>query len=718
MRAAQRYVKKQVPAAPFAHTTFDRAVAQGTAALDGGVDPHRYLDGAGHDRIATLQYTGGTTGVSKGAVLTEGNLLANIVQCIEVWKPGVIAGQETVITALPLYHIFAFTANLMVFFVFGGRNILLPSPRPLTNLKQALTSEGATWLTGVNTLFAGLMHEPWFQQHSGFTLKGTVAGGMALVPVVGERWEAMTRTPIYQGYGLTESSPVVSLVPFHRNKRESIGVPVPGTDVRIVDSDGHDVAAGEPGELLVRGPQVMAGYWQRPDETARVLRDGWLSTGDVATADADTLSLHRGSQEGHDPRERLQRLSQRGRGGHRRASRRGRGGRHRHPRRNGRRSGVRVRRAPRRGADRSGDSRLLPPVAHRLQGAAGRALPRRPAQIAGRQGAAQGSARPGQPRLARGARHPMDPLCHTLTGLAMGHAGLKRRTPLALTTLALAANAPDIDIAVLATDTLQMSFRRGWTHGPPAMVLLPLALAGLILAYDRLVRQRRHPAPAPVVPAQLLGLAALGTWSHPLLDYMNSYGIRLLMPFSERWFYGDALYIVDPWLYLLLGLGVVWAIRARVAAAGRRAARVTLAAAALYVALMYGSNLWARAEVRAGLTRAGRGEARFMVTPVPFNPFRREVLVDIGDRYEKGFLAFSPAPRFRPAGYGVIKNDGHPAARAAAASERGRQFLGWSRFPFFVVTATATGQTVTVNDARYSGPSGREGWAGVVIDVP
>ena len=287
VQVVQRYVKKQVPAASFAHVTFAKALAQGQARLASGADPLVYLAGAGHDRVATLQYTGGTTGVSKGAVLTEGNLLANVAQCIEVWKPGVIEGQETVVTALPLYHIFAFTANLMVFFAFGGRNILIPSPRPLANLTQALTTEGATWLTGVNTLFAGLMHEPWFQQHTGFTLKGTVAGGMALVPAVAERWEGMTKTPMYQGYGLTETSPVVSLVPFHRNKRDSIGVPVPGTDIRVVDAEWHDAAPGEPGELLVRGPQVMRGYWQRPDETARVLKDGWLATGDVATVDDD-----------------------------------------------------------------------------------------------------------------------------------------------------------------------------------------------------------------------------------------------------------------------------------------------------------------------------------------------------------------------------------------------------------------------------------------------
>lgn len=312
----------------------------------------------------------------------------------------------------------------------------------------------------------------------------------------------------------------------------------------------------------------------------------------------------------------------------------------------------------------------------------------------------------------------MDNLCHTLAGLALGHAGLKRRTPLALTTLALAANAPDIDIGVLATSTLQMSFRRGWTHGPPAMVLLPLVLTGLVVAWDRLVRQRRTPGPPPVVPSQVLLVAALGTWTHPLLDYMNSYGIRLLMPFSGRWFYGDALYIVDPWLYLILGAGVIWAARAKAPAAGERAARLGIAAATLYVALMYASNLWARAEVQAGLTRAGQGGARFMVTPVAVNPFRREVLVDLGDRYEKGFLTFQPSPHFRPAGYGIVKNDDHPAARTAAATERGRQFLGWSRFPFFVVTSTTAGHTVTLNDARYSGPSGADGWAGVTVDVP
>jgi inner membrane protein len=313
----------------------------------------------------------------------------------------------------------------------------------------------------------------------------------------------------------------------------------------------------------------------------------------------------------------------------------------------------------------------------------------------------------------------MDPVCHTLAGLAMGHAGLKRRTPLALTTLALAANAPDIDVGVLATDTLAVYFRRGWTHGPIAMAVLPVALAGLIVAWDRLVRQRRGSAPAPVNPTGVLWIAALGTWSHPLLDYMNTYGIRLLMPFSNRWFHGDALYIVDPWLYLALGVAVwLGSKTGRDDAVRRHGARTWLLVAVAYIASMYGSALWARAAVADGLARAGRAGARFMVSPVPVNPFRREVLIDLGERYEKGFLVFAPGPDFRPAGYGIDVNGGHPAARAAAATDLGRQYLTWARFPFFVVSETPGAWEVILNDARYSDPSGTYGWAGLRQSVP
>ena len=268
-----------VPPITFAHITMQRALAQGADRIAAGADPAIYAEALTHDSIAALQYTGGTTGVAKGAVLSHGNLLANTIQGLDMWRPFLRVGEEVMLTALPLYHIFAFTANLMIFYLAGGRNVLVPSPRPLSNLKAVMTKEPITWFTGVNTLFAGLMHEDWFTSRTNWDLRGSVAGGMALVPVIGERWEAMTKTPIYQGYGLTETSPVATLNPFQRPKREAIGIPLPGTDVRFVDvTTGQDVPFGGVGELWVKGPQVMHGYWQRPDETARVLRDGWLAT--------------------------------------------------------------------------------------------------------------------------------------------------------------------------------------------------------------------------------------------------------------------------------------------------------------------------------------------------------------------------------------------------------------------------------------------------------
>ncbi|MEY4636921.1 MAG: hypothetical protein RJA55_2719 [Acidobacteriota bacterium] len=285
IRAVQKYVKKMVPPITFAHTTLPRALAAGADRMAAGADPRLYADPLDHHSIAALQYTGGTTGVAKGAVLTHGNLVANTAQSLEMWKPFLRLGDEVMLTALPLYHIFAFTANLMIFFVAGGRNVLSPSPRPLSNLKAVMETEPITWFTGVNTLFAGLMHEEWFKARTNWQLRGSVAGGMALVPVIGERWEAMTKTPIYQGYGLTETSPVATLNPFQRPKRAAIGVPVPGTDVKFVNAEGQTVPFGEVGELFIKGPQVMQGYWQRPDETARALSDGWLATGDIARMD-------------------------------------------------------------------------------------------------------------------------------------------------------------------------------------------------------------------------------------------------------------------------------------------------------------------------------------------------------------------------------------------------------------------------------------------------
>jgi inner membrane protein len=306
----------------------------------------------------------------------------------------------------------------------------------------------------------------------------------------------------------------------------------------------------------------------------------------------------------------------------------------------------------------------------------------------------------------------MDNLCHTLAGAALGEAGLKRRTRLGMATLMIASNLPDIDVAVFATDTLAMSFRRGWTHGVVAQALLPPVLAGLIWLTGRRLRTARASEP-PLRFAGLLVLSYTGTLVHVFMDWLNSYGVRLLKPFSDRWFYGDALYIIDPVLYVLLGGGILLSRRARRTDSARadRRARVALAFAAVYVGLMLASNWWARAEVRSGLARAGRSGARFMVTPVLANPFRREVFVDVGDRYEKGFLWFEPLPHFRPAGYGVSKNMDDPAVQQALGHPRVQAFLMWSRFPFFVVERMDSGTTVLLNDYRYSGPSGRDGWA-------
>jgi inner membrane protein len=329
----------------------------------------------------------------------------------------------------------------------------------------------------------------------------------------------------------------------------------------------------------------------------------------------------------------------------------------------------------------------------------------------------------------------MDNLCHTLCGAALGKAGLASRTRFGMATLMVAANIPDIDVAVFLTDTLPMSFRRGWTHGVLAQVALPLALAGVVWVIGRRLahpadggRQaadvKRHTSagsrqPAAVSFRQLLLLSFIGLYSHIFLDLLNSYGLRLLMPFSNRWFYGDALYIVDPWLYMLFGGGVWLASRAARRGLPRpgRAAMVSLALAAIYAIGMLGSNLWARSVVAEGLTRAGQPEMRFMVTPVFANPFRREVLIDTGDRYEKGALWFEPAPHFRPLGYGVDKGFDQPEAQVALVSPRAQAYLRWSRFPFVVVDRTTAPPRLLLNDYRYSDQSARVGWAGLGVQI-
>jgi long-chain acyl-CoA synthetase len=220
--------------------------------------------------------------VSKGAMLTHGNLLANLEQAFAMGKSHIVDGKEVVLTALPLYHIFAFTFNLLSFYAVGARNILVPSPRPIGNLQRALENYNVTWISGVNTLFNALLNEEWFSLFPPKHLKAAVAGGAALQHAVAERWQKITGTRIAEGYGLTESSPVVSFNPISGvQKPDSIGIPVPGTNVRLVDDAGKPVAPGEPGELIVNGPQVMQGYWNKPEETAKTIKDGWLYSGDL-----------------------------------------------------------------------------------------------------------------------------------------------------------------------------------------------------------------------------------------------------------------------------------------------------------------------------------------------------------------------------------------------------------------------------------------------------
>jgi long-chain acyl-CoA synthetase len=288
--------KKQVPPCAVPHLPMSAALAAGQARLQQSESAWSRGAGTGQsalalphvtlDDLAALQYTGGTTGVSKGAMLTHRNLLSNVYQILEFARVALISGQETIITALPLYHIFAFTVNCLSFFEEGATNILIPSPRPISNLKKAFAKHDITWMTGVNTLFNALCNEQWFVQNPPKKMKMAIAGGAALLSATAEKWNNVVGTPVVEGYGLTETSPVLTFNPLgHKVKKESIGVPMPSTEIRLVDDNGQDVKQGEPGELIARGPQVMAGYWKRPDETAKTIKDGWLYTGDVAVMD-------------------------------------------------------------------------------------------------------------------------------------------------------------------------------------------------------------------------------------------------------------------------------------------------------------------------------------------------------------------------------------------------------------------------------------------------
>lgn len=354
----------------------------------------------------------------------------------------------------------------------------------------------------------------------------------------------------------------------------------------------------------------------------------------------------------------------------------------------------------------------------------------------------------------------MDPIAHTFTGAALAAAGLRRATPLATATLLLAVNAPDVDIVVqFAGTTASLAHRRGWTHGVAALLVWPFVLLALMLAWDRWVRRRRDATAAPARPRALLALAALGVATHPALDWLNTYGMRWLMPFDGRWSYGDAVFIVDPWLWLLLGgalfllrserwpamlawaaffglaswliassglapvpaqvlwfaglvvllalrvvrgLGTSAIVRANVGGAprGERLARGALAAAAAYIAAMIGLNLAVAAEVRRELAAAGEPAVALMAAPLPANPFRRAVVARVDGGYRLGDHALLRRPRLRlePEPLDAGPNDGITAA--AAQDPAARDFLTWVRFPLTRVHERDGGYDVVFGDAR------------------
>ena len=240
------------------------------------------------DCLAFLQYTGGTTGVSKGAMLTHGNMVANLEQVTGCLDPLLKKGQEMVVTALPLYHIFALTANCLTFMKYGGHNLLITNPRDMQGFIKELKGKKFTVMTGVNTLFNGLLNSPGFSELDFSTLKISLGGGMAVQRPVAEKWQTVTDSRLVEGYGLTECAPLVTVSPYDLDGfNGSIGLPAPSTELKIVKEDGTEAELGESGELWVKGPQVMKGYYNRPDATADCLKDGWFATGDVAKFDEE-----------------------------------------------------------------------------------------------------------------------------------------------------------------------------------------------------------------------------------------------------------------------------------------------------------------------------------------------------------------------------------------------------------------------------------------------
>ena len=276
-----RNIKKMVPKYHLPNAvTISQAVKEGKRFTINSFEDHP-------DRVVVHQYTGGTTGVAKGAMLTNKNLVANMLQ-IKAWIGSYIKEGEVTLSPLPMYHIFAFTVNCMAMLGNGAKTVLITNPRDLKTVVDAFKKDDITLMTGINTLFKALLNNESFRALDFSKLKVVVGGGMAVQTSVAEEWKRVTGVTLSEGYGMTESSPVATVNPIDGSARlGSIGLPVPSTDIRVVDEQGSPLAAGEIGELQIKGPQVMAGYYNQPEETAKVLKDGWLSTGDMAFMEPD-----------------------------------------------------------------------------------------------------------------------------------------------------------------------------------------------------------------------------------------------------------------------------------------------------------------------------------------------------------------------------------------------------------------------------------------------
>lgn len=273
-----KYIKKMVPA-----FNLPGAISFKSALKQGKGKPFEDAE-VGHEDVAFLQYTGGTTGVAKGAALSHKNMIANLLQAYHWASANLIEGEETFITALPLYHIFSLTANAMFAMKIGANNVLITNPRDMPGFVKELKQHKFSYITGVNTLFNGLLNTPGFNDIDFSALKITLGGGMAVQPSVAKEWKDATGRVLLEAYGLTETSPAVCINPIDLPEYNgTIGFPISSTEVCVKDEEGNEQQLNEAGELCVRGPQVMQGYWNRPKETANVMDDeGWLHTGDVA----------------------------------------------------------------------------------------------------------------------------------------------------------------------------------------------------------------------------------------------------------------------------------------------------------------------------------------------------------------------------------------------------------------------------------------------------